>query len=82
MHGRFPHVRYLCDEDGNRDISKTPGGRMLDEKKITFITCVNDEEEYAECRYYLNRLSVPEGYMMILSVYGKRHLWRLVIMPG
>ncbi len=39
---------------------------MLDEKKITFITCVNDEEEYAECRYYLNRLSVPEGYMMDL----------------
>lgn len=34
----------------------------LNEKQIAFITCVNDEEEYAECRYYLERLFVPEGY--------------------
>lgn len=35
---------------------------MLDERKIVFITCVNDEVEYAECRYYLERLQVPDGY--------------------
>ncbi len=31
-------------------------------KEIAFIICVNDEEEYGECQYYLNRLHVPEGY--------------------
>ena len=35
---------------------------MLNEHQIAFITCVNDETEYAECRNYLNRLYVPEGY--------------------
>lgn len=30
--------------------------------QVAFITCVNDEEEYAECQYYLNRLHIPEGY--------------------
>ena len=34
----------------------------MDEQKIAFISCVNDEMEYAECRYYLERLLVPEGY--------------------
>ncbi len=34
----------------------------IDEKKIAFITCVNNEEEYDECKYYLGRLNVPEGY--------------------
>jgi len=34
----------------------------LDKQKIAFITCVNDEAEYAECRYYLDRLHIPEGY--------------------
>ena len=31
-------------------------------KKIAFITCVNNEEEYAESLYYIPRLLVPEGY--------------------
>ncbi len=35
---------------------------MLDRQKIAFITCVNDEDEYAECRYYIERLHIPEGY--------------------
>lgn len=34
----------------------------MNERQIAFITCVNDEEEYAECRYYLNRLYIPKGY--------------------
>lgn len=34
----------------------------LNSKQIAFISCVNDENEYAECRYYLDRLRVPEGY--------------------
>lgn len=36
--------------------------RKFDEKQIAFITCVNDETEYAECQYYLNRLRIPDGY--------------------
>jgi hypothetical protein len=31
-------------------------------KKIAFISCVNNELEYGEARYYLERLEVPEGY--------------------
>lgn len=34
----------------------------MNDKKIAFITCVNDETAYEECKYYLNRLSVPPGY--------------------
>lgn len=45
------------------------GGNTLNDKQIAFITCVNDEEEYAECRYYLERLYVPEGYSMdVISI--------------
>ncbi len=41
----------------------------IDNKRIAFIICVNDEEEYAECQYYLNRLHIPEGYEMdIISI--------------
>lgn len=31
-------------------------------KKIAFIICVNNKEEFAEAEYYMNRLVVPEGY--------------------
>lgn len=31
-------------------------------KQIAFIICVNDETEYAECKFYLDRLYVPDGY--------------------
>lgn len=34
----------------------------MNEKKIAFIICMNDEAEYAECRYYLDRLIIPEGF--------------------
>ena len=35
---------------------------FYDKRKIAFITCVNDEEEYMECQHYLNRLRIPDGY--------------------
>lgn len=42
---------------------------MINEKKIAFITCVNDEKEYQESCWYLNRLEIPEGYSIdMLSV--------------
>lgn len=34
----------------------------MDEKKIAFIVCVNDDAYFEECQFYINRLSVPEGY--------------------
>lgn len=34
----------------------------MNEKKIAFIICVNDEAVYTECKYYLDHLLVPEGY--------------------
>lgn len=34
----------------------------MDENKISFITCVNDEEVYAECLVYINALKIPRGF--------------------
>ena len=40
---------------------KTGGTRYLDPGKIAFVTCVNDEEKYAESVLYIEKLRVPEG---------------------
>lgn len=34
----------------------------MNEKEIAFIICTNDEEQYADCIYYINRLTVPKDY--------------------
>lgn len=34
----------------------------MDTERIAFIICVNDEQSYEECTFYINRLLVPEGY--------------------
>ena len=34
---------------------------MLDEKKVAFITCVNSDWWYSECRLYLEHLTIPDG---------------------
>ena len=36
----------------------------MDEKMIAFIICMNNEMEFLECRNYLDRLRIPEGYCM------------------
>lgn len=36
----------------------------MNHKKIAFIIAVNDELYFEECKWYLNRLQVPEGYEM------------------
>ena len=40
------------------------GGQQVDlnEAKIAFIICTNDNQELQECLVYLNNLDVPEGY--------------------
>ncbi len=37
------------------------GGNM-NERKIAFILCMTNEQEYAECKRYLDRLVVPDGF--------------------
>ncbi|MBO6235941.1 MAG: glycosyltransferase family protein, partial [Schwartzia sp.] len=32
----------------------------MDDKKIAFITCVNDEKQYEECLLYLRHLRLPK----------------------
>lgn len=34
----------------------------VDEYKIAFIICVNNEIYFDECQFYLDRLAIPEGY--------------------
>ena len=36
--------------------------RKLDAGKVAFITCVNSEEWYEECRLYLEHIRLPEGF--------------------
>lgn len=35
---------------------------MADNRKIAFIICVNNEAYFEECRYFIERLHVPDGY--------------------
>ena len=35
---------------------------MLNEKKIDFIVCVNDDLYFNECTFYISHLTVPKGY--------------------
>lgn len=36
--------------------------KKLDETKIAFIICTNDEQELQECLYYINHLTIPPLY--------------------
>ncbi|WP_219642359.1 glycosyltransferase family protein [Cohnella sp. CFH 77786] len=36
----------------------------MNDRKICFITCVNDELQYEECLYYIGALDIPEGYQI------------------
>ena len=42
----------------------------MDNKKICFILCTNDSQYEAEAAYFINRLTIPEGYSIeLLSVW-------------
>jgi hypothetical protein len=34
----------------------------MNENKICFITCVNDEKKYKEALWYIKKLNIPQGY--------------------
>ena len=36
----------------------------MDNSKICFIACIDDDEYEKECLLYLGRLNVPEGYVI------------------
>lgn len=41
----------------------------MNNKKVCFISCVNNDRQYEECLIYLNNLNVPEGYdVEIISI--------------
>lgn len=42
---------------------------IMDDKKICFIICYNNDKYINECLYYINRLVIPEGYLIdVLTV--------------
>lgn len=47
------------------------GGDFLEKKKFAFIICVNNEIYFEECKYYIERLKVPEEYELeIIPIRG------------
>ncbi|MCR5701966.1 MAG: glycosyltransferase family protein [Lachnospiraceae bacterium] len=59
------HITHMVNKD-NLDACK---------KRISFIVCVNDEDAYSECEWYINKLIVPEGYDMdIIPVRNARSM--------
>lgn len=40
----------------------------MNENKVAFIICANDEIELRECEYYIRRLTIPEFYEVELLV--------------
>lgn len=38
------------------------GGNVVEERSICFVSCVNDEELYAQCLAHVHALTVPEGW--------------------
>lgn len=47
----------------------------MDDKKICFIMCTNDEQYEAEAMHFISRLSVPEGYVIdAISIKGAKSL--------
>ena len=39
-----------------------PGEEYMNENKIAFIICTNNQLYFNECCYYINRLLLPEGF--------------------
>lgn len=45
----------------------------MNNKKICFIICVNNDKYIEECLYYINRLNVPEGYTVEVLTVREAH---------
>ncbi|MBO6177695.1 MAG: glycosyltransferase family protein [Selenomonadaceae bacterium] len=43
----------------------------VDDKKVAFISCVNNDEWYSECKLYVDSLSIPDGMKVeTLPIYN------------
>lgn len=61
---RLEAGELLSAEDTVGERQSAPGvdlTKLPPDKKVAFITCVNNEELYHECQLYINHLRVPEG---------------------
>ena len=48
---------------------------MVNDKKICFIACVNNERLWKECLVYIDRLIIPEGYKVdVLAVWDAKSI--------
>lgn len=44
---------------------------MINNKKIAFIICTNNEIQFSECKLYINKLIIPEGFETeLIPIYG------------
>ena len=61
---------------GNAIIGKNlSGADPLDNHKFAFITCVNDDRWYDECRLYINHLLVPDRFTVeLIPVRGAQSM--------
>lgn len=49
-------------------------------EQIAVIICVNNEQYYEECLFYLDRLNLPEGYTLeVLAIRGAGSIYELII---
>lgn len=66
--GKKGYTATLTNKIG---ISKDYAKKALDEHSICFISCVNDENEYAGCKQAISELEMPAGYQV--EILGVRH---------
>lgn len=67
-HEKKGYTATLANKIGVR---KDYAKKVLDEHSICFISCVNDENEYAGCKQAISELDIPAGYKV--EVIGVRH---------
>lgn len=58
--GSYAEKKYLGSSD-TLVINYSKEYKRYDNKKICFITCVNNRRMYKECLFYISRLIIPEG---------------------
>ncbi|MBE3575791.1 MAG: glycosyltransferase [Firmicutes bacterium] len=55
------------------DPADRDSGDGVDNHRFAFITCVNDEEQYAVCRQHIGALEVPPGYSIeLIAIRGAK----------
>lgn len=71
MQCEFDKKGYKATLAAKIGVRKAYDKKVLDEHSICFISCVNDENEYAGCRQAISELDIPFGYKV--EILGVRH---------